>query len=154
MEFVYVGVLICALAFALVVIYASLVLNRVAGTMKSLGIMLSEMEQRLQHLTPELEKTVTETKKIVDDFEDKMSTTDGFFDALQNVGFSLNSTNRLLSKQAGKLPEYTSNQSMEKVAEGLKWGEAGLQLYKKWKNRNNHEIVVRDENLPPEKIKK
>ncbi|MFC4559632.1 DUF948 domain-containing protein [Virgibacillus kekensis] len=151
MELVYVGVLLCALAFALVVIYASLVLNRVASTMQTLGTTLNDMEKKMQQLTPELQNTVKETKKIVDDFEDKISATDGFFDALHNIGISVNSSNRILNQQAKKLPEYTSKQSLDRLSEGIKWGDAGYQLYKKWKNRNNHEIVVRDENLPTKK---
>ncbi|WP_164670712.1 DUF948 domain-containing protein [Virgibacillus doumboii] len=152
MDLVYVGVLFCALAFALVIIYISLVLKRVSKTMETLGETLGEVEEKMQRITPQLRTTVNETGKIVDDLNEKVAVADNLFDTLENIGTSLNACNQLLNRETKKLPEYTSSKDLDKVTEGIKWGDIALRLYKKWNNKDGkNELVVQDENLPVKK---
>lgn len=152
MNLVYVGVLFCALAFALVIIYISLVLKRVSNTMETLGETLGEVEEKLQYITPQLRTTVNETGKVVDDLHDKVAVADNLFDSLENIGTSLNASQKLLNQETKKLPEFKSSQSMEQITEGIKWGDVALRLYKKWNDNNEkNELVVQDENLPAKK---
>ncbi|WP_077324007.1 DUF948 domain-containing protein [Virgibacillus siamensis] len=152
MDFVYIGILLCALAFALIAIYISYVLFRVSRTMKSLGNSLGDVEQKLNYLTPELRNTLHETEKLVDDFSDKMNATDGLFDAMENTGQSINACSRLLEKQSRKLPEYSSPQTIERLTEGAKWGQVAFKVFRRWKKQNTkNEIIVQKENLPVKK---
>lgn len=142
----------CALAFALVVIYISVVLKRVSSTMETLGSTLGDVEKKLQYLTPELRNTVNETEKMVEDLNGKITATDGLFDSLENIGSSLNACNQILYQQTKKLPKYTTPQIMNQLAEGFMWSEVGLKIYNKWKKRNGkNEIAIRNENLSAEK---
>ncbi|SER03482.1 Uncharacterized protein YoxC, contains an MCP-like domain [Virgibacillus subterraneus] len=152
MELVYVGVLLFALAFALIVIYISFVLKRVSSTIETLGETLGEVEGKLQYITPEIRNTLHETEKMVDDFDDKIKATDNVFKSLENVGTSLNSSSEMLAQQAKKLPEYTSTQSMNRIAESIRWGEVAYRIAKKWKHRNDkNELIAQEENLPVKK---
>lgn len=152
MDFVYVGILFGALAIALVVIYMCYVLIRVSRTLKSLGNSLGDVEKKLNYLTPELRNTLQETEKLVDDFNDKMTTTDGLFDAMENTGHSINACNRLLDKQTKKLPEYDSPQTIDRLTEGAKWGEVAFKIFRRWKRKSvKNELVAQKDNLPAKK---
>ncbi|GAA0597255.1 hypothetical protein GCM10009001_11820 [Virgibacillus siamensis] len=152
MDFVYVGILFFALAFALVTIYMCYVLIRVSKSMKSVGNSLGEVEQKLHYLTPELQDTLQETEKLVDDFNDKLTATDGLFDAMDNTGHAINAGSRLMDKQTKKLPEYDSPQTIERLTEGAKWGEVAFKIFRRWKKKSvKNELVVQEENLPAKK---
>lgn len=152
MDFVYVGILFFALAFALVTIYMCYVLIRVSKSMKSLGSLFGEIEDKLHYLTPELRNTLRETEKLVDDFNEKVTATNGLFDAMGNAGNSINSCNRLLDKQAKKLPEYDSAESIARLTEGAKWADVAFKMFRRWKkNSVKNELVVQQDNLPAKK---
>ncbi|SFB37553.1 Uncharacterized protein YoxC, contains an MCP-like domain [Lentibacillus halodurans] len=133
MDFVYIGVLIGALAFALVVIYASLVLKRAADTMESLSETLGEVEQKLHHITPELRKTVDETGKTVDDLQDKLAAADNLFGTLENLGTSVHEGSRFLNKQTENASSFTSPKYRTRMTETIKWFDVVYKLYKKVK---------------------
>ncbi|WP_174615434.1 DUF948 domain-containing protein [Virgibacillus ihumii] len=152
MDFVYIGILFCALAFALITIYMCYVLIRVSNSMKSLGNSLGEVEKKLHYLTPELRNTLQETEKLVDDFNDKVTATDGLFDAMDNTGHAINAGSRLLDKQTKKLPEYDSPESIARLTEGAKWGEVAFKLFRRLKKKSvKNELMVQKKNLPAKK---
>ncbi|WP_010529088.1 DUF948 domain-containing protein [Lentibacillus jeotgali] len=133
MDLVYIGLLIIALAFALVVTYASLALKRAADTMESLSETLNEVEQKLHDITPELRKTVEETGKTVDDLRGKINAVDDLFAGLENMGISINEGSRFVNKQAKNASSYTTSKNRNRVTESIKWADVVYKLYKKVK---------------------
>ncbi|GAB3069776.1 DUF948 domain-containing protein [Virgibacillus ainsalahensis] len=149
MGVVYLGILLCAIAFAGVTIYISLVLKRVADTLHSLGNTLGEVEKELQHITPQLRETVYETDKIVDDMEEKLKATDSLFDTLENVGTSVNSVNQLYKNNSDQLTGEQLQKKLKPFIKGIKWSEGAFQVYSKWKDKrqsDKNELMVQDEN--------
>lgn len=154
MNLVYVGVLFCAVAFAIFAIFMSVVLKRASTTMKTLGNTLGNVEEKLNYLTPELRNTVNETEKMVDDLHDKLSATDNLVDSIENIGTSFNTSYQLLDQQTKKLPDYKSSHTINKLTEGFTWGGVTFQLYKRWKYKGGkNELAVQnsDSYLPVEK---
>ncbi|GGJ98580.1 DUF948 domain containing protein [Lentibacillus kapialis] len=131
MDLVYIGVLIIALAFALVVTYASLVLKRAADTMTSLSQTLNEVEQKLHYITPELRETVEKTGYTVDDLQDKINAVDDWFGTLENLGISINEGSRFVNKQAKNASSYTTSKNRSRVTQSIKWADVVYKLYKK-----------------------
>lgn len=133
MDFVYIGVFMCALAFVLVVIYASLVLKRTASTMESLSETLGDVEQKMHHIIPELRQSVNETGKTVDDLQDKMAAADSLVMTLENLGVSLNAGSEYLNRQSDYTSAFTSPKNRNRLTETIKWLNVAYKLYKKAK---------------------
>lgn len=133
MDFVYIGVFMCALAFALVAVYASLVLKRTATMVESLGKTLGEVEEKLHYITPELRKTVNETGKTIDELQDKMEAVDSMVMTLENVGVSVNEGGQYMDAQTEKASPYQTPKNRNKLIETFKWADVAYKLYKKMK---------------------
>lgn len=100
MEIFYVSILFVSIAFAIVAIYLSFVLKRVANMVKTLGTSLGELERELEYMTPHLTKTLNESSKLVDDIREKINATDSVFDSAENVGKSVISLNEVYDEKA------------------------------------------------------
>lgn len=133
MGIIYVGILFCAIAFAMVVIYICFVLKRVSNTMGTLGETLDEVDKKMQHVTPQLLKTIRETDKLIDDVDDKLKATDSVFDSIENAGVSLQSFNQVYAHSAKQLSDEQFQKKTKPFVESMKWSEAALYLYSKWK---------------------
>ncbi|GAB4074328.1 hypothetical protein GCM10028778_18310 [Barrientosiimonas marina] len=131
MDFVYIGVFICALAFALVVIYASLVLKRAANTMESISHTLNEVEQKMHYITPELQKTLEETGQTVDDLNEKLAATDSLFTALDDAGVSVYEGDRFVQRQTDKTASWASPKNRNRLTKTIKWADVMYKLYKR-----------------------
>ncbi|WP_067730360.1 DUF948 domain-containing protein [Oceanobacillus damuensis] len=152
MEIIYVGILLCSIAFAIVVIYLSLVLNRVTKTVKSLGTSMGELEKELEYITPQLTQTVRESDKLVDDISEKIRATDSLFDSVEEMGTAVNSLNEVYSKKTKALTNVELEQKMKPFVGGITWSEAAVQLYTKWKTTKragkNEVMVQKSKGVP------
>ncbi|MEC5425982.1 DUF948 domain-containing protein [Virgibacillus sp. C22-A2] len=145
MEIVYFSTLLIAIAFTIVVIYIALLLHRISGVINTLGSTLGEVEKELDNITPQLRQAVKETEIMVDDMEDKLKSTDSFFDTAENVGTSINTLNSTYSNQ--KLSTEQFEKKIQPFVEGITWSEAAFQLYSKWKQKTpdkKNELMIRN----------
>ncbi|MFC4025598.1 DUF948 domain-containing protein [Oceanobacillus longus] len=152
MDIIYVGVLLCSIAFAIVVIYISLVLKRLADTMKSLGTSVGELEKELNYITPQLTQTVRETDKLVDDIGEKIRATDSLFDSVEEIGVTVNSLNEVYSQKSKGLSDVELEKKMKPFVGGITWSEAAVQIYSKWKatkRTSKNELMVQQTNVVP-----
>lgn len=149
MGFFYLICLLLAIAFAIVVIYAAVLLKRVSDTLETLGKSLGEVETKLKHITPEIRQTIQETDKLVDDVSEKLKATDSLVDTMENMGTSVNSINYVYGEHSKHFSEQDFDRKMKPFVEGLKWSEAAFLLYSKWKKnkkKEKNEVMVQDEN--------
>lgn len=142
MELVYVGVFLCALAFAIVCLFMAKVLMRVTTTLKSLGNTLGEVETKMQYITSELENTIKESDKTMDEFEHKLKATDGLFDTLENVGSSISNLNDVVHGQTKHLASDRALKKAEPIAHSVQWSEVSFRLFKKWRKGQRKESEV------------
>lgn len=134
MDFVYIGVLLCALGFAIIAIFLAKVLKRTSNTLHTLGTTLKEVETKLHYITTEIESTVKEADKLVDDVEEKLKATDSLFDTLESAGNSVNKVKTAFQKQTKKLSDSRTLRIVQPAARSIQWGGAAKHLYRKWKN--------------------
>ncbi|UJL46591.1 DUF948 domain-containing protein [Virgibacillus sp. NKC19-16] len=149
MGVIYLGILFCSIAFAVVVVYICLVLKRVSTTMEALGTTLGEVEKKFESITPEIKSTVQATEEMVDDMEVKLKATDSLFDTMENVGSSVNSMNHVYKQNREKLTNKEFRRKLTPFIEGIKWSEAAFLLYSKWKKKqqtDKNELMIQDEN--------
>lgn len=145
MGLIYLGILLCSIAFVIAVVFISLVLKRITNTIGSMGTTLCEVEKELQYITPKVKQTVMETGKLVNDTEDKLKSTDSLFDTIENVGTSIHSLNQAYDNSAKKLTDEQFQKKTKPFVEGMKWSEAAHFLYSKW--RNDHHAAKKDNQM-------
>jgi uncharacterized protein YoxC len=133
MGIISVGILFCAIAFAMVVIYICFVLKRVSNTIGTMGTTLDDVDEKMQDITPRLLQTIRETDHLIDDVDDKLKATDSVFDSIENTGASLQSLNQAYAHSAKQLSDVQFQEITKPFVEGMKWSEAALYLYAKWK---------------------
>ncbi|MBY7141816.1 DUF948 domain-containing protein [Virgibacillus sp. NKC19-3] len=149
MGVIYLGILFCSVAFAVVVVYICLVLKRVSTTMEALGTTLGEVEKKFESITPEIKSTVERTEEMIDDMEVKFNATDSLFDTMENVGSSVNAMNHVYKQNRARLTDAEFQRKLAPFIEGIKWSEGAFLLYSKWKNKQptgKNELMIQDEN--------
>ncbi|MFC3040885.1 DUF948 domain-containing protein [Virgibacillus xinjiangensis] len=132
MGVVYLGILLCAIAFAIAVVYICLVLKRTSDVLNSLGKTFGKVEKELTHITPQVKETIRGTDKIVDDLGTKLKSTDSLFDSLEELGLSAQSFNLAYQQKRATMSDPELQEEIRPFVEGIKWAEAGSQLYSKW----------------------
>ncbi|WP_430789210.1 DUF948 domain-containing protein [Virgibacillus flavescens] len=134
MDFVYIGVFLCALGFAIIAIFLAKVLKRTSHTLNTVGTTLKEVETKLHYITTEIELTIKEADKLADDMEEKLKATDDLFATLESAGNSVNKVKTAFQKQTKKLSDSRASRFVKPAASSIQWGGAAKHLYKKWKN--------------------
>lgn len=142
MGVIYLGILLCSIAFAGIVAYICLVLKRISTTMQTLGTTLGEVEKELESITPEIKETVQHTGNLVDDVSDKVNATDSVFDTLENIGNSANAVNDVYHHNREKLSDEQFQRKVTPFIEGIRWTEAAFLLYSKWKKQQSSEEPI------------
>ncbi|WP_337018288.1 DUF948 domain-containing protein [Oceanobacillus massiliensis] len=154
MDILYLGILLCSIAFAIVAIYISMVLKRLTDTLKSLGSSMGELEREMEYITPQLTQTVRESDKLIDDISDKIKATDSLFDSAENIGASVNTLNEVYSEKSKNVSDVEMEQKMKPFVGGITWSEAAVQLFKKWKSTKRtgkNELMVQQTEMVPAK---
>jgi len=152
MDILYIGIFLISIAFAIVVVYLSTVLNSLSKTMRSLGTSLGEFEKELEYITPQLTTTLRESERLIDDISEKVRATDSVFDSVENVGVSINSLNEVYKEKSKQLSEKELEQKLKPFIDALTWSEAAAQLFSKWtttKPKEKKEVMVQRSEVVP-----
>lgn len=126
-------ILFIAIAFAIVVIYIAVVLHRISKTVKSVGATLEKTEKEVEAMLPEIRETIHHTDTALDDVGEKLKATDDIFETIDNVGTSVNTINQWVETNHKNMTDDEMAENTKPFMEGLKWSEAAVQLYSKWK---------------------
>lgn len=148
MGLIYGSILLVAIAFLITVIYICFVLKRVTNTMKSVSKTLSEVEEQVAIITPELSVTLKETDRLMDDVTEKVKATDSAFDSVELLGESIQSANAAFQAGLGNLTDEEMDKKVKPFIEGIRWSEVGVRLYTGWKRKKpieKNELMIRDE---------
>jgi uncharacterized protein YoxC len=133
----YLSILLIAIAFAVVVVYIAVVLHRISKTMKTVGFTLDKTEKEVEAMLPHIRETIHQTDAMLDDVTEKLETTDDIFETIDNVGTSVNTINQWVETNHKEMTDDEMNEKTKPFMEGLKWSEAAVLLYSKWKEQQN-----------------
>src|SRR5699024_3733997 len=134
---IYFAILLCSIAFAIIAIYISLLLKRVSDSMKTVGNTFEKVEKQLRHITPQLKESLSETGKLIYDANEKLEATDTLFDTVENLGTSVHSINKVYTTKRSRTSDEEIFKRAQPFIEGIKWSEAAVQLYSKWKRKKS-----------------
>lgn len=133
----YFVLFLCSIAFAIIVVYISILLVRVSKSLKSLGYMLESIEKQLQDITPPLKESMREANKLADDTNHKLKAFDSLVDTLENVGTSVHHINDVYQIKKKRTSDEDIFKQARPFIEGMKWSEALVQLYSQWKKKKH-----------------
>jgi len=135
-EIIYFGILLCSIAFFIAAIYISITLKRLANVTSSLGETMRDVEKQFEYITPQLTKTIQEVHTTIDEISEDMKATDSVFETIGNVGNSINSINDTYKVYKDGITDEKIKKQLRPTVEAIKWGEAAMQVLKKWKRVN------------------
>jgi len=123
----YLSVALIAVAFFLLVIYLIKTLKTVQGTLQSLTKTIEGMEKQIQAIGTETAELLHKTNAVVDDVQKKVESVNGLFEAVKQVGSTVQTFNDALAKK------WTANE--QKLVQAFQWGNAFLEIWEKWKEK-------------------
>ncbi|MFD1067912.1 DUF948 domain-containing protein [Oceanobacillus locisalsi] len=130
MPIISVGILLVAIAFAIVCCYIAFTLNRLTGNIRSLGRSVVKMEEEMNHITPEISTSLQEVNHLIDDTHEKLQATDSVFGSLEDMGTSVQSLNEAYKVKRQALDDANLEEKLNKTMKGITWSEAAIQIYK------------------------
>lgn len=123
----YLSVALIAIAFFILVIYLIKTLKTVQGTLQSLTKTIEGMEKQIHEIGSETAQLLHKTNAVADDVQKKVESLNVLFDAVKQVGSTVQTFNDSLTKK------WTTNQ--QKIVQAVQWGNAFLEIWGKWKER-------------------
>ncbi|SRR5690554_3135524 len=141
MNLLHISALIAAIAFLLLVIFliralisTSKTLNAASKTLDHIGTTLKGFEQQMEGITKETTELLNKTNRLADDIVNKTGKLDVLFDGIKGIGHTVQQFNLSLQKLSDELQEQ-ANEHAEKTSQTIKWGEAAIHLWKKYKDK-------------------
>lgn len=117
---------IAAVAFVVLVAAVVMSLRKVNQTLDSVDQTLKEVRPQVEGVAEESRKTLVETRKLIDDMNQKSQKTDAFFDTVQGFGHSLQELSIGISR--------TASTQKARLANVTALVGTGVELFKKWRS--------------------
>ncbi|CEI81687.1 UPF0478 protein YtxG [Oceanobacillus oncorhynchi subsp. incaldanensis] len=140
MPIISVGILLVAIAFAVVCCYIAFMLNRLTYNIRSLGKSVVKMEEEMNHITPEISKSLQEVNHLIDDTHEKLQATDSVFGSLEDVGTSVQSLNEAYKVKRQALDDAKLEEKLNLAMKGITWSEAAMQIYKSYQAGKTNKV--------------
>lgn len=112
----YLSVALIAIVFFILAIYLIKTLKTVQGTLQSLTKTIEEMEKQIQEIGTETAQLLHKTNAVADDVQKKIESLNVMFDAVKQVGSTVQTFNDSLTKK------WTANE--QKIVQAVQWGNA------------------------------
>ncbi|MBB6452144.1 uncharacterized protein YoxC [Salirhabdus euzebyi] len=128
----YVSALIAAIAFAVLVFYLAGTLKSVQRTMNNVANTLEGLEKQMEGITVETAALLNKTNKLAEDIQHKSQRMNNLVEGIYGVGESVKQFNGSLQKISTEIVRESENNKAT-AAQAVKWGQAIIDLWKKYK---------------------
>ncbi|GAA0455898.1 DUF948 domain-containing protein [Alkalibacillus silvisoli] len=138
MNLLHIAALIAAVAFAvgfiILVVYISGTLKSVRRTLDHVANTVEGFESQMEGVTKETELLLNKTNRLAEDITGKTEKMDVLFDGIKGIGYTVTQFNDSLQKLSDELNEQ-ANEHAAQTSQTIKWGEAAIHLWKKYKEK-------------------
>ncbi|WP_152657655.1 DUF948 domain-containing protein [Oceanobacillus sp. CFH 90083] len=145
MPIISIGILLIAIAFAVVCCYIAFTLNRLTYNIRSLGRSVVKMEEDMNHITPEISTSLQEVGHLIDDTQEKLQATDSVFGSLEDVGTSVQSLHEAYKVKRQALDDAQLEKKLNLAMKGITWSEAAIQIYKTYQTSKTNKVSEKEE---------
>ncbi len=133
MTFVYVGVFIVSVAFALVAIYIAKILSRISTMMGTLRETMQEVVTSVDHTIVELENTMKAADVTATDVETKLAAVNGLFLTVRDLGETTALVGETVHSRTKQFADEKSMAGTMPFIRVIQLSEFGHGLFHSWK---------------------
>jgi len=130
----YLSVALIAVAFLVLVIYLSVTLKSLRGTLNSVTDTLKGLEKQLEGVTSETTLLLRKTNALADDLQQKTKSLNSVVEAVKDVGVTVHKFNGTLQTITHSVDQQIEN-SKEKISQIVQWSNVLIELKDKWQTR-------------------
>ncbi|WP_188206459.1 DUF948 domain-containing protein [Alkalibacillus aidingensis] len=138
MNLLHIAALIAAIAFAIgfivLVIYISRTLKSVTKTLDNVASTVKGFEEQMEGVSKETERLLNKTNRLAEDITEKTEKMDVLFDGIKGIGYTVNQFNESLQKLSEEIQDQ-ANEHAAQTSQTIKWGEAAIHLWKRYKEK-------------------
>jgi uncharacterized protein YoxC len=128
----YLAAIIAALAFAVLVGFLAGTLKATQRTLNNIANTLEGFEKQMEGITMETTALLHKTNQLAEDILDKSKKLNNLVEGIHGVGDSIKQFNGSLQKVSNEIVK-ESERNKESAAQAVKWGQAIIELWKKYK---------------------
>ncbi|TFB25074.1 DUF948 domain-containing protein [Filobacillus milosensis] len=134
MNLLHISALVAAIAFLILAIYISYTLVSVRKTFHHVANTVEGIENQMQGITYETTELLKKTNHLAADISVKTDKLNTLFDGVKGIGYTVQEFNDSLQKLSDELKDQ-ANDHAEKTSQTIKWGEAAIHLWKRYKEK-------------------
>jgi uncharacterized protein YoxC len=123
----YSSVALIAIAFLVLVIYVVQTLKTLQTTLQHVAKTVEEVEKQMHEIGKETAQLLHKTNALADDMHKKAESLQSVFDAVKQVGVTVQSFNDSICK--------TLATNEKKITQAIQWGQTLIELWTKWKGK-------------------
>ena len=127
------GVIIVAVAFAVLVLYLAQTLKSTQRTLNNVADTLEGVERQVEGITTETTLLLQKTNDLAEDVNHKVARLNSVFEGVEEVGDTFNNLTRSMKKLSNSI-SVSSEEDVEKATEAVKWSTAIMNI---WRNRKS-----------------
>src|SRR5699024_9164986 len=128
-----IGVIIVAVAFAVLELYLAQTLKSTQRTLNNDTDTLAEEESRVEGINTETTLLLQTTNDLAEDVNHKVVRLNSVFEGVEEVGDTFNNLTRSMKKLSNSI-SVSSEEDVEKATEAVKWSTAIMNI---WRNRKS-----------------
>ncbi|MET1247333.1 DUF948 domain-containing protein [Sporolactobacillus sp. STCC-11] len=129
----YLAVAVIAVAFAVLVYFLAQTLSAAQKTMEDAASTLEDVQEQMKGISEETTELLHRTNLLAVDLQRKSKSLNSIFDAIEGFGESLGTINTSVKRVTASI-ENKGIEHSGKIAQGVQWGKAAIDLVQRWKN--------------------
>jgi uncharacterized protein YoxC len=152
----YLSVAFIAIAFFILVIYISKMMNSVRISLESVTRTLGGLEKQIEGVTTETTELLKKTNYLAEDLQRKSESLNGVVDAVKDIGTTISHFNQTLQSITNVVDRQVEG-NKEKISQVIQWSNVILELKDKWKSKKQEkalntkrEIIIKEKQKDPE----
>lgn len=152
----YLSVAFIAIAFFILVIYISKMMNSVRISLESVTRTLGGLEKQIEGVTTETTELLKKTNYLAEDLQRKSESLNGVVDAVKDIGTTISHFNQSLQSITNVVDRQVEG-NKEKISQVIQWSNVILELKDKWKSKKQEkalntkrEIIIKEKQKDPE----
>lgn len=123
----YGSIALIAIAFLILVVYVVQTLKTLQTTLQHVAKTVEEVEKQMHEIGKETAQLLHKTNALADDVHKKAESLQSVFDAVKQVGVTVQTFNDSISK--------TLATNEKKITQAIQWGQTLIEIWTKWKGK-------------------
>lgn len=134
----YISAGVAALAFLILCVGLVMLFLSVKKNLDHIAKTLNGVEGQIQGITRETTDLLHKTNRLAEDFQGKSERLNSVVDAVSGIGSSVNNLNKSVDKVTHSVTTNIS-QNEDQISQVVQWSNVAMELFDKWKVRQDRQ---------------